>query len=69
MPEFLDEEHGLHAKFENVRGSVHGACQFCANAFHVRKEIEDSDVPLLDERNRHPDLHALVADGYETITF
>lgn len=36
VPVLTDEDHDLHPKFEAVWTSVHGACQFCANPFHVR---------------------------------
>lgn len=69
VPLLTDKEHDLNAKYEGVEDKVHGACQFCANAFEVRQEIEGSPVDLVDEHNRHPNLRNLVADGYEIITF
>lgn len=64
-----DKEHDLNPKFQKIQDKVHGACQFCANAFEVRQEIEDSPVDLVDEHNRHPNIRNLVADGFEVITF
>lgn len=69
VPKLTDEDHDLHPTFERVQDHVHGACQFCANAFGVRKEIEAGPVETLDEHNRHPSLHKLVAEGFHVITF
>lgn len=69
VPRMTDEENPLHPAYQAIEESVHGACQFCANAFDVRAEIEASSVPVLAEANRHPDIRSLVSDGYEVITF
>lgn len=69
VPRLADAGHDLHDLFSQVEESVHGACQFCANAFKVRDEIEATDIPVVDEKDRHPDLHRLVDEGYEVITF
>jgi len=65
----LKEDNQLHGAFEKIRDKVAGACHFCAGAFHVRDELEGSDVPLLRDHKGHPSLRGLVADGYEIITF
>lgn len=69
VPRVTDPDDDLHGLFSEVEGRVHGACQFCANAFGVRDELEASDIPLLDEKDRHPDIHRFVDEGYEIITF
>lgn len=48
---------------------VGGACHYCAGAFGVRDELEARGFPLLRDYKGHPSLRALVADGYEVITF
>jgi hypothetical protein len=67
--ELVKEENKLHPAFEKVQDKVGGACHYCAGAFDVREELEDSDIPLLREHDGHPSVRGLVADGYEVITF
>jgi hypothetical protein len=65
----VKEENKLHPAFEKVRDKVAGACHYCAGAFGVREELEQSGVPLLSEHKGHPSVRRLVADGFEVITF
>lgn len=69
VPVLSDPDHKLHPVFEAVRGSVAGACEFCANAFEVKEEVREADVGLLSEFEGHPSLRQRVADGYHVITF
>jgi len=55
--------------FENVKGNVQGACAFCARAFGVKDEVQESGVELLGEFEGHPSLATLVTEGYQVITF
>lgn len=68
VPELEDPEHPSNALFESLREVV-AVCDYCADAFHVSDEVDDSDVDRVAEFNRHPSLRSLVADGYEVITF
>ena len=67
--ELVKDDNKLHPAFEQVRDKVAGACRYCAGAFEVREELEESGVPLLGDHKGHPSLRSLVADGYEVITF
>jgi hypothetical protein len=67
--ELVKEENKLHGAFERVQDKVAGACHYCAGAFEVREELEESGIPLLREHEGHPSVRGLVADGYEVITF
>ncbi|MGH2798718.1 MAG: DsrE family protein [Thermoleophilaceae bacterium] len=67
--ELVKEENELHPAFEKVRDKVAGACHYCAGAFDVREELEQSGVPLLREHKGHPSVRSLVDDGFEVITF
>jgi len=69
IPELADEDHDAHPLYHAVEDQITGACKFCSRAFGVRKEMEDLDIPLLDEYDEHPSLRTLVADGYEVLTF
>lgn len=69
IPELSNPEHKLHSIFEAVRGSVAGACQFCASAFEVKDEVQKAEVSLLGEFEGHPSLRQRVADGFQVITF
>lgn len=68
VPELARDDHPLHPLFESVRDEA-GVCQYCANAFKVRAEVEATGVPLLDEHDRHPSLLKHVEQGAEIITF
>jgi hypothetical protein len=52
-----------------VREHVSGACNFCANAFHVRDKLVQAQVTLLSEYDDHPSIRRLLADGYQVLTF
>ena len=64
-----DESHRYHALFEQARPAVRGACDYCAQAYGVRDQVEAAGIPLLDEYERHPSLRSLLADGYNVVTF
>jgi hypothetical protein len=64
-----DEAHRYHALFEQARPAVRGACDYCAQAYGVREQVEAAGIPLLDEYERHPSLRSLLADGYNVVTF
>ena len=68
VPELSDPEHPSNALFESLTDIV-AVCDYCADAFHVGDEIDESAVERVAEFNRHPSLRQLVADGYEVITF
>ena len=69
VPKLSDPDHMLHDNFESVKDVISGACHYCSGAFHVREEIEKTDVPLLEEYSGHPSLQRLVSQGYQVITF
>jgi hypothetical protein len=62
-------QHRLHRQFAVVRPSIAGACRFCAAAFGVKEEVQQSGIPLLGEYEGHPSLRKLVDQGYQIITF
>lgn len=64
VPKLSDPDHMLHEPFEAVKDVVAGACHY-----HVREDIEQTDVPLLEEYSGHPSLQRLVSQGYQVITF
>jgi hypothetical protein len=64
-----DATHPYHALFEQARPTIQGACDYCAQAYGVRDQVEAAGVPLLDEYERHPSLRSLLADGYDVVTF
>lgn len=67
--ELENEEHKLHHLYVDLKSKITGVCQFCAQAFGVKNEIERAGVPLLTEYKSHPSLRNLVSDNYEVITF
>jgi hypothetical protein len=62
-------DHRLHKQFTAVKESIAGACRFCASAFGVKEEVQQSGIPLLGEFEGHPSLRKLVSQGYQIITF
>ena len=69
IPELSKADHKYHQLFDSVRDRIHGACEYCANAYGVREEVESNGVALLDEYDQHPSLHSYVVEGYQVITF
>lgn len=69
VPVLSDEEHKAHRLFEAAKHNVAGACSYCAGAFGVKDEIENTDVDLLDEFEGHPSIRKLISNGYQILTF
>lgn len=67
--ELARSDHNAHQLYLDVKDVISGACAYCAAAFHARDAIRAEQIPLLEEFDRHPSLHKLVADGYQVITF
>lgn len=67
--ELSQPNHRLHRSFAVVKPSIAGACRFCAAAFGVKEEVEQSGIPLLGEYEGHPSVRNLVTQGYQIITF
>ena len=68
IPELAGPEHRYHELFESVRGSISGACEYCA-AYSVTAEVEEAGIALLDEYAQHPSLRSLAVNGYTVMTF
>lgn len=68
VPELEDESHSSHALYRALEEDVQ-VCDYCADAFHVGDEVDESAVERVDEFQGHPSVRDLVADGYEVITF
>jgi hypothetical protein len=69
VPALSDEEHKYHGLFEATKAKVAGACSYCAGAYGVKDDIENSDVDLLDEFDGHPSVRKLISNGYQVLTF
>lgn len=67
--ELSKPDHRLHRQFRAVRANIAGACRFCATAFGVKEEVQQSGIPLLGEYEGHPSIRKLVNQGYQIITF
>ncbi len=68
-PQLSQPDHQAHELYERVQDTIRGACSYCADAFETTEALEDLGVKLLDEYKRHPSLRALMADGYQLVTF
>lgn len=69
IPELSDPDHKYNRNFESMKDEISGACNYCANAFGVKDEVQESGVTLLGDYKGHPSLQTLVSDGYQVITF
>ena len=69
VAELENPAHKLHDRYEAVKDTVAGACAYCASAFNVKDQIEESDIELLDEFEHHPSIRRFVAEGYQVLTF
>ena len=69
IPALSDPDHRYHELLESLRDRVSGACAYCAKAYGVCEDVEQSGVELLDEFDEHPSLRGYLADGYAVITF
>jgi hypothetical protein len=69
VPELSRPEHKYGDLFDSVRGSVEGACAYCAKAFGVARDVEDNGIPLVGNYDQHPSLRGHATNGYEVITY
>jgi hypothetical protein len=67
--ELSDPDHKYSGHFESVKDDIQGACAYCARAFGVKDEVQESGVELLGDFEGHPSLAKLVTQGYQVITF
>jgi hypothetical protein len=69
IPTLSDADHKYSGLFREIRDKVAGACEYCADAYGVRRGVEESGIELVDEYEHHPSLRRYAADGYQVITF
>lgn len=69
IPELSDSDHKYNRNFASMKDEIAGACNYCAKAFGVKDEVQESGVTLLGDYKGHPRLRTLVSDGYQVITF
>lgn len=70
VPTLSDEEHKYHSLFDKTRSVIAGACNYCANAYGVKEDIEKiADIDLIDEFDGHPSIRKLLSNGYTLLTF
>jgi hypothetical protein len=67
--ELSNPDHKYHGHFESVKGEIQGVCAYCARAFGVKDEAQQSGIELLGDFEGHPSLAKLVTQGYQVITF
>lgn len=69
VPALTDPDHEMHPMYASIEDRVAGACEFCANAFHVKDEVKATDVAFLSEFEGHPSLRTRIDEGYQIVTF
>lgn len=65
--ELEDEDHDYHALYAAVEEHVQ-VCDYCADAYDVYGDVEETDADLEAEFDGHPSVRSLVAEGYEILT-
>ena len=69
ISELANQGHMLHSVYKELKGSIVGACGFCAGAFGVADSIKKTGVSMLEEYGTNMSFHRLVKNGYQVITF
>ncbi|MBX7059066.1 MAG: hypothetical protein K1X75_13450 [Leptospirales bacterium] len=69
IPELQKSDHLLHSAFMNVRGTVKGACAFCARAFNMEEHATKSGIQLLAEFEQNMSYLKLAKAGFTILTF
>jgi len=69
MGELANPAHTLHGVYTDLKGSIAGACGFCADAFGVADSTRKSGIKLLEEYGTNMSFRRLVQNGYQVITF
>lgn len=66
VKQFENPDHTYHDVYRTVKelGLIQGVCEYCAGAMGVMTEVQASGLPLAREREGHPSLADLVAQGY-----
>jgi hypothetical protein len=67
--ELSKKDHIAHQLYESVKGSVSGACLFCATAFGAKESVQECKVRLLDEFEQHVSVKKLMSDGFHIMNF
>ena len=64
-----DSTDKLAPMYKELReaGVTNVICDFCSNAFQVKKELEDDKVPLTAEYKGHPSIAKWADKGYQII--
>ncbi len=65
--ELSDPDHKYNRHFESVKDDIQGACAYCARAFGVKDEVQESGVELLGGFEGHPSLAKLATQGYQVL--
>jgi len=67
--ELSKPDHNYKDLFAAVKDKTTGVCDYCANAFGVKEEVQKSGCPLTEDYEGHPSFQKLVSAGYQIITF
>lgn len=67
--ELANPDHKLHGVYTDLKGSIAGACGFCAGAFGVTDTVKKSGLGVLEEYGTNMSFRRLVNEGYQIITF
>lgn len=70
-----DEKNVASQAFRNLKMGVYSgtvstsACKYCSNAFQVSEaDVEKAGLDITSEYNGHPNIAALIKDGFRIIT-
>lgn len=69
IKQFEDPQNKFHQFYTAVKnlGIISGACEYCAGAYGVDKEVLQAEVKMLGELNGHPSVNQLVEDDFQLL--
>lgn len=65
----LQPTHKMYDLYQSITSAVDGACAFCAQAFHVKENLEQAGITFLADYQEHPSIRSYLVDGYQVLTF
>lgn len=63
-----DGDHPASPLYRSLVDEI-SVCDYCAGAFDVGEDVDESDAERLAEYDGHPSVRDLVVEGYEVVTY
>lgn len=70
IPELAREKQTPGVLFKQIKsgGLIEGACRACSTKMGVQVDVEDQQIPFLDEMSGHPSMARYLSQGFQLIT-